>query len=184
MKKFNKIISFLFIIVLLITIVGSASADLIPLECMRGNPPPYCKYGNYKGPLYLSFSFYHPGLVFMINFLSILIVAFLLCYFFLKYKNIKKIILGSLLAAISGVIIDSISLKFSLIIHNYFYSTYLLDVSGLEQVFRLSLFVVSFILLGIMYYLIIRKLFKINLSKRVIWAAIILAILTNPMWLA
>jgi len=157
-------------------------ADLIPPECMKGNPPNYCKYGNYKGQLYLTSYFFNPGFALFVNFVSIFIITLFLGYFYLRYKNFKLILLGSLVASIIGAVIDSVSLFLSSAIHDILFSTYLFDTNLLKIIFIVSIFVISFLLLGIMYLLITLKLLKIKFDKRVIFSSIILAILSNPVW--
>jgi hypothetical protein len=164
-------------------LINTAFADLVPIECMGPNPPRYCIYGNYKGPLYLTFVWYHPELVFLTNFSFLLIATIISSYFFLNYKNIKKILLGTLLATIGGVIIDSISMVVSLIIHDIVMSTGLLEeIYELKIIYYVSVFLISFLLLKMMYSMIFNKLYKVNSNKKVIWVIIILAIITNPTW--
>jgi len=171
------------IITCLMLVINTAFADVFPPECWGPNPPRYCKYGDYKGPLYLTFAWYHPELVFLVNFSFLLISTIISSYFFLNYKNIKKILLGTLLATIGGAIIDTISLNVSLIIHDIVMSTGLLEeIYELKIIYYASVFLISFLLLKLMYSIIFNKLYKVGPNKKVKLVTIILAIITNPAW--
>jgi len=180
------------IITCLIFVINTAFADIAPLdlECWGPNPPRYCKYVGYYPPysyesLKGSISYY-PKLIFLIlliDFLSLLISTIILSYFFLKYIHIK-ILLGALIGTIIGAIIDLISEIIAIIIHVAVMSTYLLNEYELNIVYYVLIFLISFLLLKLMYSIIFNKLYKVGPNKKVKLVTIILAIITNPAWFA
>jgi hypothetical protein len=182
------------IITCLMLVINTAFADFVPpdLECWGPNPPRYCKYKGYSPPYSWGsfeaspffFLAFHPKLVFLIlliDFLYLLISTTILSYFFLKYINIK-ILLGALIGTIIGAIIDLVSEIIAIIIHVAVMSTYLLEGYELNIIYYVSIFLISFWLLKLMYSIIFNKLYKVGPNKKVKLVTIILAIITNPTW--
>jgi hypothetical protein len=188
------------IITCLMLVINTAFADFIPpdLECWGPNPPRYCKYEGYRAPYSWGsfeaspffFLAFHPKLILklvflilLIDFLYLSISTTILSYFFLKYINIK-ILLGALIGTIIGTIIDLISEIIAIIIHIVVMSTYLLEGYELNIIYYVSVFLISFWLLKLMYSIIFNKLYKVGSNKKVKLVTIILAIITNPAWFA
>jgi hypothetical protein len=116
------------------------------------------------------------ALNFLFNFISLSIV----CFLSFNYKNLKLMIMGDLIATTIGLIIDYISIFISPILYGIFYPgvVYYTNV----MLFGFVLFLSSLILLSVMYFLIIKMLFKIENKRKIVISSIILSILTNPVW--
>jgi hypothetical protein len=111
----------------------------------------------------------------VINFSAI----FLICKYYLAFQNIKRVFLASFIITILGAIIDIVSL----VIANIVIQVATISYPDLNLILNLLIFLTSFIFLWIMYYFMIRLVFRIVTVKKSIISAIILALVTNPIWL-
>lgn len=133
------------------------------------------------------------SLAFLINVLALIAIPSLWFYFYLKYRNIKMLLAGAVLVSQIGTGINVFSYFAGSTVFNFSLSfleiicTGLFGCFGFEWllpviIFPGSIFLISFLLLALMYYLVIYKVLEIESRKNRYLSPIILAILTNPLW--
>lgn len=140
-----KLKSYLLLLgIILFTVLQLVSADVIA-------PPTYF----YIFPIII---------VLIINFIINLFLIWLVLKLLVGFSNFKKVLLGTLIITVIGLIIDILSIS--------------LTTNLLPSL--IYLFFVAGILLFIMYYLMAKFFFKI---EKCFWFALIMALLTNPAYL-
>ncbi len=159
---------------------GLVKADVIFPECLTKNPPSYCKMPKGRDVYFLNYMVLNLLNVAMLNFLFNFIGLSIVCFLSFNYKNLKIMIIGTLIATTIGLIIDYVSIFISLILYHAFYPwvVYYTNV----MLFGLIFFLLSLVLLFVMYFLIIKMLLKVGNKRKIAISSIILSILTNPAW--
>jgi hypothetical protein len=126
----------------------------------------------------ISLDLVHISITVIINLTVNFLAIYLISYYYLAFKNFKKIFLTSVVISILGVIIDVISVIMANILASIIDPQYSWSNRTTVLVFS-----ISFVLLWIMYYFIIRKVFGVTLKKKSIIAAVFLSLITNPIWI-
>lgn len=115
----------------------------------------------------------------MINFIINLVAISIVCRFYLLFRNLKRIILASLIATFLGFLVDATTILPSEFLDGII--SYSFNTDGMIRtfIFISIIFFVSFILLWAMYYMLIKSLFRIK-GKKAYISSVILAFVTNP----